>query len=122
MRAALLIVTLVAAAAGPARAAGPVPGRYDALLCVGTRADAALTCGAADVELRTGGVLSVRVADIVYVLAQGPRELVVATLHGPMTVDEFRAPFEWSGGTLRFSDTAKAVRYEVRLGARSQAR
>jgi hypothetical protein len=120
MRAALL----TAALAGSAALAGgpPGPGRYDAVLCVATQPTTPPSCGAVDVELRRGGVLSVRVADIVYRLALGNGQLDVATLHGTMQIDEFSAPYEWLGETLRFSDLAKDVRYEVRLGSRLQAR
>jgi hypothetical protein len=42
-------------------------------------------------------------------------------MHGPMQIDEFSAAYDWDGTTLRFSDAAKAVRYEVRIGARRTA-
>ena len=38
-----------------------------------------------------------------------------------MEIDEFSAAYQWAGDTLRFSDAAKNVRYEVRLGARRAA-
>jgi hypothetical protein len=95
-------------------------GRYDAQLCVATRVDEAPTCGAAEVEV-AGSRLSVRVADIVYRLALRNGELDVATIQGRMEIDEFSAAYQWAGDTLRFSDAAKNVRYEVRLGARRTA-
>jgi hypothetical protein len=110
--AAVAAVTWTAAAAQPAQG-----GRYDAQLCVATRADQAPTCGAAEVEV-AGQRLSVRVADIVYRLALRNGELDVATSQGRMEIDEFSAAYQWVGDTLRFSDAAKNVRYEVRLGAR----
>ena len=123
MRAALLAATMLALVASPhAGAAAPDPGRYDGLLCVATRPGAEPTCGSVEVELRSGGRIVVRVADIVYHLVLGRGQLAVATLHGPMQIDEFDAPYEWQGQTLRFSDPAKAVRYEVRFGARLQPR
>ena len=126
MRAALLPGTLLtltwAVAAGPAAAAPPGPGRYEALLCVATQPRTAPTCGSVDVELRSGGRITLRVADIVYHLALGREQLEVATLHGTMQIDEFNAPYDWQGETLRFSDVAKDVRYEVRLGPRLQPR
>jgi hypothetical protein len=103
-----------AAAAQPAQS-----GRYDAQLCVATRADEAPTCGAAEVEVEVAGRrLNVRVADIVYRLALRSEELDVETMHGRMQIDEFSAAYQWAGDTLRFSDAAKNVLYEVRLGAR----
>ena len=114
-------VALVAAAATAAAAAPPVPGRYAAELCVATLAGEAPTCGAADVELRSGGRISVRVADIVYRLALRSSQLDALTMHGNMQIDEFSAVYEWAGEVLRFSDAAKGVVYEVRLGpARSR--
>ena len=108
---ALLAVT------GAAGAAPVAPGRYDAELCVATRPEAAPTCGAAEVEVAPARI-SVRIADIVYRLALKPAQVDVATMHGPMQIDEFSAAYEWDGTTLRFSDAAKDVRYEVRLGPR----
>jgi hypothetical protein len=107
-----------AAAWATAAAAQPAQGgRYDAQLCVATRSDAPPTCGAAEVDV-AGRRLSVRVADIVYRLALRSAELDVETMHGAMQIDEFSAAYQWAGETLRFSDAAKNVSYEVRLGAR----
>jgi hypothetical protein len=117
-RGALLIV--LAAGAGAAAAAPSAPGRYDAELCVATMPHAAPTCGAADVDVAPGRI-SVRVADIVYRLALRPSQLDVETMHGAMQIDEFSAAYDWDGTTLRFSDAAKDVRYEVRIGARRTA-
>jgi hypothetical protein len=121
MREALLVAVLALVASGAAGAAPPSPGRYEAVLCVATQAGAEPSCGSVDVELRSGGLV-VRVADIVYRLVLGRDEMEVATLHGTMQIDEFNAPYEWRGETLRFSDLAKDVRYEVRLGNRLQPR
>jgi hypothetical protein len=123
MRSAFVGAMLLALAAPDhAGAAAPDVGRYEGLLCVATRAGVEPTCGSVDVELRSGGRMVVRVADIVYRLVLGRDQLEVATLHGPMQIDEFNAPYEWQGETLRFNDLAKAVRYEVRLGPRLQPR
>jgi hypothetical protein len=113
---------LIARAAGAAAAvAAPAPpGRYDAELCVATTPQAAPTCGAADVEV-TAARINVRVADIVYRLALRTAQLDVETMHGAMQIDEFSAPYDWEGTTLRFSDAAKDVRYEVRIGSRRTA-
>ena len=113
-RSAALIALLAASGAGATPAA---PGRYEAELCVATRPEAAPTCGAAEVEV-TPARISVRVADIVYRLALKPAQLDVETMHGQMQIDEFSAAYDWDGTTLRFSDAAKDVRYEVRIGAR----
>jgi len=117
MRRSAALIALLAAGAGAAPAG---PGRYDAQLCVATQAGAEPTCGAADVEV-TAARISVRVADIVYRLALRPAQLDVETMHGRMQIDEFSAAYEWDGATLRFSDAAKDVRYEVRIGARRTA-
>jgi membrane-bound lytic murein transglycosylase B len=117
-RSAALIALLAAASA--AGAAPAAPGRYEAQLCVATQPDAAPSCGAAEVEV-TAARISVRIADIVYRLALKPAQLDVETMHGRMQIDEFSAPYEWEGATLRFSDAAKDVRYEVRIGARKGA-
>lgn len=119
MRRCAVLVALLAAAAR-AGAVPAAPGRYDAELCVATRPEAAPSCGAADVEVAPAHI-SVRVADIVYRLALKPAQLDVETMHGRMQIDEFSAAYEWEGSTLRFSDAAKDVRYEVRIGARKGA-
>ena len=113
-RSAALIALVAASSAGATPAA---PGRYDAELCVATRPEAAPTCGAAEVDV-TPARISVRVADIVYRLALKTAQLDVETMHGQMQIDEFSAAYDWEGTTLRFSDAAKDVRYEVRIGAR----
>ena len=111
----------VLASALPALAA-PSPGRYDAQLCVATQPGAEPACGPAEAELRSDARLDVRVSDVRYKLALRSSQLDVTTLHGAMQIDEFSAPYEWAGSTLRFGDEARAVRYEVRLGARRPAR
>ena len=119
MRRSVALIALLAAATA-VDAAPAAPGRYDAELCVATRPEAAPTCGAAEVEV-TPARISVRVADIVYRLALKTAQLDVETMHGQMQIDEFSAAYEWEGTTLRFSDAAKDVRYEVRIGARKGA-
>jgi hypothetical protein len=111
---------LTALVAGAALAASS-PGRYDAELCVATRPGTPPTCGAADVEVRTG-LVSVRVSDIVYNLALRSDQLDVVTMHGKMQIDEFSSPYQWEATTLVFTDPDKDVRYEVRIGARKTAR
>ena len=126
MRRSVLVAVLAAAGLAPALAASPPAappraGSYDAELCVTLQRGAAPTCGAADVVV-SGAHLSVRVADIVYRLALQRAKLDVETMHGQMQIDEFSAPYEWVGDTLRFGDEAKQVLYEVRLGAKKPVR
>ena len=111
-----LAVGTAATAAGAADPA-PAAGRYDGQLCVATRPGEAPGCGAAEVEVR-GSRVDVRVADIVYRLVLRSSQLDVVTTHGALRVDEFSAPYEWTGRVLSFSDPAKDVRYEVRLPLR----
>jgi hypothetical protein len=118
LRQSVALIALLAASGGDAAPAVPAaPGRYDAELCVATRPQATPTCGAAEVEVRPAR-LDVRVADIVYRLAIRSQQVDVETMHGAMQIDEFSATYDWQGTTLRFSDAAKEVRYEVRLGLR----
>ena len=114
MRLPSLIVVSVALASSAA-AAAPALGRYDGELCVATRTTAAPSCGAASVELRSGGRVEVRVADIAYRLTLRSSQLVATTMHGALKIDEFSASYEWAGDVLRFDDAVKAVAYEVRL-------
>ena len=116
MRWPLLLVPFTALAA--TATAAPAPGRYDAQLCVATQPAAAPSCGAALVELRGGGRIEVRVADIVYRLALRSSQLDATTLHGRMQIDAFSAAYAWQGKVLRFSDADKHVRYEVSLTRR----
>jgi hypothetical protein len=120
MRPSAALLALATAASVAAAAAPAPPGHYDAELCVATSPSATPTCGAADVEV-TAARITVRVADIVYRLALRTAQLDVETMHGAMQIDEFSAPYDWQGTTLRFSDAAKDVRYEVRIGARRTA-
>jgi hypothetical protein len=112
-------VALAAAALhGPASAqAAPAAGRYGAQLCVATSA-AAPSCGPADVELRANGEARVRIADIVYRLQLNSSQVEVVLMQGTMQLDEFVAAYEWAGRSLKFSDSEKNARYEVRLGER----
>ena len=100
--------------AAPAVAA-PAPGRYDATLCVSSAALAS-SCGPAEVDVRSSGAVWVQVSDIVYRLRISTAPSVVVVTQGTMQIDEFDAGAEWSGSSLRFADTDKQVRYEVRVG------
>ncbi len=106
-------------AAGAACAA-PLPGRYEATLCVGA-SSAKPSCGPALFELRPGGHAEVRVADVVYRLHLRPAQVDVMTLQEKMEIDEFSGTYEWHAHLLSFTDLDKNVRYEVKLGARVRA-
>jgi hypothetical protein len=105
-------------ATAPAWAAGPVPGRYDATLCVATAASAPPSCGPVELEMKSASQARLRVADIVYRLALRPAQVDVATMQGTMQIDEFSARYDWQGDQLTFTDDDKAVRYTVRVGKR----
>lgn len=121
MRPGVITVALASLLAGAAAAQPAAPGRYDGQLCVATQADAAPTCGAAEVDYPSARRLSVRVSDIVYRLALRGTQLDVTTMHGNMQIDEFSAAYKWSGDTLLFGDPAKDARYEIRVGAKKRA-
>ncbi|MBN8507140.1 MAG: hypothetical protein J0L57_00865 [Burkholderiales bacterium] len=126
---ALAVAGLLAAAA---RAAAPgaddarpavlsvapaAPGAYDAEFCV-AQAPAPPSCGPVAAEVRGGGRVQVRIADIVYRLDPWGDRLGITLMHGTMQIDGFFAPYRWQGRTLQFEDTEKATRYELKLGAR----
>jgi hypothetical protein len=101
--------------AASAAAASPHAGHYDATLCV-RNATQAPNCGPADVDVRPGGHVLVRVSDLVYRLrVRGDRSAVVIT-QGSMQLDEFDTEAAWAGTSLRFVDDEKQVRYEVHVG------
>jgi hypothetical protein len=114
---AALLALLGAAPAG----AAPAPGSYAARLCVTRAADAAPSCGPAQVQW-SGSRLQLRVSDIVYRLTLQPRRergrLDMMLMHGTMQIDAFSADYEWVGGALRFEEAEKQSRYEVQLGER----
>lgn len=103
-------------ASGTATAALPATGRYEGTLCV-SNAGQPRSCGPADVDVRPGGDVRVRVSDIVYRLQLRAGQAAVVVMHGAMQVDEFDAGAEWAGSALRFADDEKRVRYEIRVGA-----
>ena len=103
-----------------AATAAPAAGRYDASLCV-TLGEQSPSCGPAQARLRSGGRLQVQVSDIEYRLRLRSSQAEVLLMHGSMQIDEFTVAYEWAGSTLRFSDPAKPVHYEVRFGPRSAA-
>jgi hypothetical protein len=103
-------------ALAPAHAAPPA-GRYDARLCVATRAGAP-ECGPARVELRNARQALVRVSDLLYSLTLKSSQVEVVLKHGAMQIDGFTAAYEWKGSALHFVDADKGVRYEVQLGER----
>ena len=109
--------------AGAALAAPPAPGRYAASLCIASVAEPQNppNCGPADLDWAQRGRARVQVNDIAYRLTLHSRQLDVLLTHGAMQIDEFKAPFEWDGSTLKFSDADKGLRYEVRIGERRLA-
>jgi hypothetical protein len=114
------VVALLGACALPASAAPstPAPGRYEARLCTARLDGAAPDCGPAEAELHRGGRMRVQVSDIVYRLELRSSQVDVVLMHGTMQIDEFTAPCEWVGPTLRFTDAQKGLRYELWLGNR----
>jgi len=121
----LLLGAAIATVASQARAAAPdeppagVPpaaGRYAATLCV-TSAAQPPNCGPADVSVRGPDVV-LQVADIVWRVRVKGRQAAVVITQGSVQIHKFDAGAEWSGGSLRFADDDKQLRYEVRLGAR----
>jgi hypothetical protein len=98
-------------------AAPPAPGAYDAELCTAV-APAPARCGPVAADVRDGGRVIVRIADIVYRLEPWDDRLGITLMHGTMQIDGFFATYRWQGRTLLFDDTEKATRYELKLGAR----
>ena len=120
---ALVVVALAgrgATAADLASVPPTQPGRYDATLCV-RHADDAPSCGAAELELQSGGRVRVRVSDIVYQVRVGPAAGEVVVRQGSMQIDEFVGGAAWSGGLLRFEDAEKHLRYEVQVASTRRA-
>jgi len=111
------MVLLAGLCAAWACAGAPAPGRYRATFCVAT-SQAPAGCGPAELDLRSATELQVRIADVVYRLHLHDDLVDVLTLHGRMQIDAFSAPCQWQGETLRFVDTDKQARYELRTGAR----
>ena len=105
--------------AGPplVAAMAPSPGPYDGQFCVAVAATPA-QCGPVAADVREGGRVDVRIADIVYRLEPWGDRLGITLMHGTMQIDGFFAPYRWQGRTLLFEDTEKAARYELKLGAR----
>lgn len=113
-----LAVLLGLLASLPGQAAAPPSGRYDgAQLCV-ANGDAAPTCGAVELEWRHARRARLRVSDVAYTLVLRTSQVDVTLQHGAMRIDAFTANYEWIGDTLRFTDAAKNVHYEVRSGSR----
>ena len=113
----LLCAGLAAAWALPAFAV-PTPGHYAAQMCVSTVAGKPPSCGAADVQLRSGGKARVQIDDIVYHLQLFSSQVGVVLMHGAVQIDDFTAEYEWAGAALKFTDIDRGARYELTLGAR----
>jgi hypothetical protein len=93
----------------------PSDGRYAGELCVAQAARPA-DCGPVQLMLASDVVL-VRVSDMVYRLFLNGDQLDLLLMHDRVQVDAFNAGYAWHGQSLRFTDIARSVRYEVRFGA-----
>jgi hypothetical protein len=115
-------VALLLSGPWPAASAAPAAGNYGATLCVRLSTQPP-SCGQVQAQL-SARQLELRASDIVYRLAlptqRASTRLDVQVMHGTMQIDEFNAPFEWAGATLRFDDSDKQTRYEVQLGERQR--
>jgi hypothetical protein len=115
MRSSALLLALAASAAS---AAAPAPGHYAATLCVATSPTDALSCGPAELDVRSRTRADLKISDFIYRLNMSGSHIDVVTLQGRMHVDRFEAEYDWAGPALRFVDAEKNVRYEVRPGRR----
>jgi hypothetical protein len=122
-RAALASAVLVAGAAATGAGATtaqsapdlrPALGRHVAELCVATSA-APPSCGPAQADVRPKGEMTVRVDDVVYHLKLHSSEIEIVVMHNVVQIDEMVLPYEWSGGTLKFTDSDRSSRYEIRF-------
>ncbi len=116
-------LTALATTAGAAPAAGqpPVPGAYQAQMCV-TVAAHERKCGAVELTLRPADEVVLKVDDIRYRLrVRVGTQVDVFVFHGSMQIDEFSATGRWLGNSLEWFDQAKNTRYLVQLGARVDA-
>jgi hypothetical protein len=95
----------------------PAPGHYDATLCVVVAA-APPNCGPVTADVGPAGQTLVRISDVTYRLEIYGDQLGITLFHGTMQIDGFFAPYQWQGNQLKFSDTEKATRYELKLGTR----
>ena len=112
-----LLLGLAALQASAATAARPAPGRYTAELCVMT-IPALPNCGPAQVDLRRGGAVHLRVDDLEYHLKLHRGRIDLMLMHGAVEIDDFVAPYQWAGRQLQFIDADRGVLYEVRFGDR----
>lgn len=111
---ATLLLAMTTLAATAASAQSVLPGRYDGELCVATSA-AQPDCGPVQVMLARGGVLQIRISDIVYRLQLNSSQVDVVLMHGTMQIDGFTANYEWAGRALSFRDAEKQVAYTLQL-------
>jgi hypothetical protein len=116
-----LLAALPLAAAPSPTDARPGAGRHIAELCV-TTTTAPPSCGPAQADFRADGTLRLRIDDVVYRLRLHSSQADLVLLHGAVQIDEFTAPYEWVGSTLRFDDGERSVRYEVRFPAVKDAK
>jgi hypothetical protein len=96
-------------------ASRPAVGRHAAQLCVTTTANAAPSCGPAQVDIGQRSDIRVRVDDVVYHLQLHNSQLDVVLMHGSIEIDDFTATYQWSDKALRFDDDERNAHYEIRF-------
>lgn len=109
--------TAQGAAVGLGTGLPPLPGQYDARLCVSVAAGPG-NCGPVVVDMGEGGQAVVQINDVVYRLQRVADQLGVSLFHGTVQLDGFIVSHKWSGNTLTFSDPEKGTRYELQIGTR----
>lgn len=110
----LMLPLLLAAAGASAPAGAPLPGTYEARVCVTVNRQPP-TCGPMQARVDGDGNLTLRFDDIRYLISFEQGALIGITLHGGMLVAEFLSSYRWAGDTLLFGDTPRGLQYEVQL-------
>ena len=100
--------------------ARPPAGRHAVELCVATL-PAPPNCGPAQAELRSDGSVRMRIDDVVYRMQLHSSQVEIVLMHGAVQIDEFTAPYEWRGSALKFNDSERDARYEIRFPERKGA-
>ena len=118
-RVGLLIALGALQVAAAAPVAHPDVGRHTVQFCVAT-SSAPPGCGPAQADVRADGSLRVRVDDVVYNIRLRSSQVEIVVMHNVVQIDEFTAPFEWSGSALTFDDNPRRSRYELRFAARKR--
>jgi hypothetical protein len=97
--------------------AAPLPGLYDASLCVSVAAGPR-NCGPVVVDMGKGGQVLVQVNDVSYRLQPVGDQMGVSLFQGTMQLDGFFVRHKWSASTLTFGDPERGARYELQIGTR----